>query len=160
MLKRQPPTGEGKNWTAEVIRLAMATCGAVRGARVAARRARVRRNTASAARAAAKDAATGPYTATNRFNVPEAVHQAQFKAEVQKREAAMKAMAGFVSCELAQAGDDFTFTQTWESKETYEAWMDSPERFRSHFGQGVWQYKPENKWSVPEEFVPLYGSHM
>ena len=85
-----------------------------------------------------------------------------------------------VRAEAAAPGgqQEFSVTQTWESKEAYEAWFNTPFRRRSHFPPGVWQvrharslqrwgavlniyshsksqHRPENKFSVPEEFCPF-----
>jgi len=43
----------------------------------------------------------------------------------------------------------------WDSKETYEAWMDSDEKRKSHFFGDIYQYKTKDKYSVMEEFMPV-----
>ena len=63
---------------------------------------------------------------------------------------------GFVSASTKAAGNhEYIVTQTWESKEAYEAWMNSQFRRISQPPQGVWQFKPANKYSVPEDFCPF-----
>jgi hypothetical protein len=44
----------------------------------------------------------------------------------------------------------------WESKEAYESWMDSDEKRKSHFFGDIFQYKTKDKYSVMEEFMPVF----
>ena len=41
----------------------------------------------------------------------------------------------------------------------HEQWSGAVRSTRSHFAAGIYQYFPENKFSVPEEYVPLVGGH-
>lgn len=134
------------------------------GARVAP--ARARRAAAAAVPVAAAAAPAAPpaaaYTASNRYRV-EAAAAPFFLAETAKRAQAAAKQPGCVAydkrpVELPSAEPgfrEFTVSQTWASKAAYEAWMNTHLRRTSHFAPGVWQYRPANKFSVPEEFAPV-----
>ena len=98
--------------------------------------------------------------ATNRYRVVDAAMTAQFEAEHAARRAAATALPGFVSYDLARLPPvggcaEYAAAVTWRDKPSYEAWMNTPQRRRSHLPQGVWQYRTANKFSVPEEFCPF-----
>ena len=50
---------------------------------------------------------------------------------------------------------ELVVSQAWKDKAAYEAWMNTPVRRRSHLPPTVWQFRPANKYSVPEEFSPF-----
>jgi antibiotic biosynthesis monooxygenase (ABM) superfamily enzyme len=106
-------------------------------------------------------AGAGSYVAVNRYRLVEPSKAAQFEAEHAARAAAAAATPGYVSYALtplppsASSLPEYSATATFDSKEAYEAWMNTPARRRSHLPQGVWQYRTANKFSVPEEFCPF-----
>ena len=103
------------------------------------------------------------YVAKNTFVIPsdEAGVKAadivrQFLSEMDGRERKMKTMPDYTSSSLREVGTNtYEFTQEWKTKVGYESWMNTPERRRSHFPVGVYQYLPKDKWSVPENFAPV-----
>ena len=115
------------------------------------------RRTAVVVRAAA-GAKTGPYEARNEFvirDTADAGVRARFEGEMAKREALAKTL-GCESCGLKKiSANEYAFEQRWGSKEAYEAYMNHPERRRSHLTVGVWQRLPKDKWSVPDNFTPV-----
>ena len=104
-----------------------------------------------------------PYVAKNTFVIPsdEAGAKAadivrRFLSEMDGRERKMKTMPDYTSSSLREVGTNtYEFTQEWKTKVGYESWMNTPERRRSHFPVGVYQYLPKDKWSVPENFAPV-----
>ena len=104
-----------------------------------------------------------PYVAKNTFVIPsdEAGVKAadivsRFLSEMDGRERKMKTMPDYTSSSLREVGTNtYEFTQEWKTKVGYESWMNTPERRRSHFPVGVYQYLPKDKWSVPENFAPV-----
>ena len=81
--------------------------------------------------------------------------RARFEEEMAKREALAKTL-GCASCALRKiSANEYAFEQTWGSKAAYEAYMNHPERRRSHLTVGVWQRLPKDKWSVPDNFTPV-----
>jgi hypothetical protein len=107
---------------------------------------------------AAAGAKTGPYEARNEFvirDTADAGVRARFEEEMAKREALAKTL-GCESCGLKKiSANEYAFEQRWGSKEAYEAYMNHPERRRSHLTVGVWQRLPKDKWSVPDNFTPV-----
>jgi hypothetical protein len=80
----------------------------------------------------------------------------RFLDEMRFREEKMKTMPDYVSSQLTEIGANvYEFSQEWKTKEGFERWMNTPERRRSHFPVGVYQYLPKDKWSVPENFAPV-----
>jgi heme-degrading monooxygenase HmoA len=111
-------------------------------------------------RAAPKPGVDGvPYTASNTFIVPDgdATVVARFQDEMAARQALMKTLAGFTSCNLSAGpgASEFTFEQEWTTKQAYEDYMNDPRRRKSHLAAGIYQYLPKDKWSVPENFTPI-----
>mmetsp|Transcript_14071 Transcript_14071/g.17058 ORF Transcript_14071/g.17058 Transcript_14071/m.17058 type:complete len:174 (-) Transcript_14071:244-765(-) len=100
----------------------------------------------------------GPYVATNRYMCMDDDAVTSLKAEWERRRAAMEVLPGFTEFVLKK-GDkpgEWVATQTWESRETYEEWMETPLRRQSHFFGEIYQFNTENKWSVPEDYMPIY----
>ncbi|KAK3267071.1 hypothetical protein CYMTET_24347 [Cymbomonas tetramitiformis] len=96
------------------------------------------------------------HTATTSYKCFDAKAETSLKAEWDKRLAAMQAMQGFQSFELEEtAPGEFTSKQTWASKEAYEQWMLSDVRRKSHFFGNIYQLQTKDKWSVPEDFMPV-----
>jgi len=104
-----------------------------------------------------------PYVAKNTFTIPsdeagvklEEIKR-RFLEEMQFREQKMKTMPDYTSSSLKEVGaNTYEFSQEWKTKEGFEGWMNTPERRRSHFPVGVYQYLPKDKWSVPENFAPV-----
>ena len=104
-----------------------------------------------------------PYVAKNTFTIPsdeagvklEEIKR-RFLEEMQFREQKMKTMPDYTSSSLKEVGaNTYEFSQEWKTKEGFEGWMNTPERRRSHFPVGVYQYLPNDKWSVPENFAPV-----
>ncbi|CAL6446066.1 unnamed protein product [Bathycoccus prasinos] len=104
-----------------------------------------------------------PYVAKNTFTIPrdeigvklEEIKR-RFLDEMRFREEKMKTMPDYVSSQLTEIGANaYEFSQEWKTKEGFERWMNTPERRRSHFPIGVYQYLPKDKWSVPENFAPV-----
>jgi hypothetical protein len=102
---------------------------------------------ALACQAAASAAPAGAYVAVNRYRVVDPAMAAQFEAEQAARAAAAAAAPGHVAYALAPLppfpgappAPEYATTVTFASKEAYEAWMNTPQRRRSHLPQGVWQ---------------------
>ena len=104
-----------------------------------------------------------PYVAKNTFTIPQDESgvkleeiKRRFLDEMRFREEKMKTMPDYVSSQLTEIGANaYEFSQEWKTKEGFERWMNTPERRRSHFPVGVYQYLPKDKWSVPENFAPV-----
>mmetsp|Transcript_9459 Transcript_9459/g.19586 ORF Transcript_9459/g.19586 Transcript_9459/m.19586 type:complete len:158 (-) Transcript_9459:429-902(-) len=108
---------------------------------------------------AAKKDFSGDYTAENQYKCMDQVSITNLKAEWAKRESAMKALQGFKAFSLQEVSpSEFVASQTWASKDAYETWMDSDFKRKSHFFGNIYQYTTKDKYSVPEEFMPIYIS--
>ena len=80
----------------------------------------------------------------------------RFLREIDSRERLMKGMEDYVQSSLRELGsNEYEFSQEWKTKAGYEKYMNTPERRKSHFPVGVYQYLPKDKWSVPENFAPV-----
>mmetsp|Transcript_12142 Transcript_12142/g.16550 ORF Transcript_12142/g.16550 Transcript_12142/m.16550 type:complete len:148 (+) Transcript_12142:121-564(+) len=105
---------------------------------------------------AAKKEFVGPYTAENKYKCKDSKAAENLRAEWAKREAAMRTLPGFTSFELKEIGGGvFAASQTWDSKAEYEGWMDSDYKRKSHFYGNIYQFSTKDKYSVPEEFMPV-----
>ena len=105
-------------------------------------------------------AEAGAYVASNRYRIVEAGAEAEFEATHTARRASAQPLPGFVSYELTRLAPvggcaEYAAAVTWRDKPSYEAWMNTPARRRSHLPHGIWQYRTANKFSVPEEFCPF-----
>lgn len=88
--------------------------------------------------------AAAAYTASNRYRVVSPPALAGFQAEHAARAASAAACEGYGSYELqplppVEGSPEFAATVTFDSKPAYEAWMNCPQRRRSHLPAGVWQ---------------------
>jgi len=95
-------------------------------------------------RRAATTVTAAAYTASNRYRVVSPAALAAFQAEHAARGASAAASAGYGSYDLqalppVDGHPEFTATVTFDSKPAYEAWMNCPQRRRSHLPAGVWQ---------------------
>eukprot|EP00242_Pyramimonas_sp_CCMP2087_P007040 CAMPEP_0198199046 /NCGR_PEP_ID=MMETSP1445-20131203/2380_1 /TAXON_ID=36898 /ORGANISM="Pyramimonas sp., Strain CCMP2087" /LENGTH=153 /DNA_ID=CAMNT_0043868757 /DNA_START=71 /DNA_END=532 /DNA_ORIENTATION=- len=121
----------------------------------ASARSKVSLNRSVVLKVTAKDF-TGPYSAENKYKCADAFSCQSLKSEWQNRESKMKSFSGFVSFSLQEVSPQvYAAVQVWNSKEEYEAWMGSDFKRKSHFSGSIYQYTTKDKYSVPEEFMPI-----
>lgn len=134
----------------------LTTARAVRGARARTRgEVPARRGSAHVARAGKK--MEGPYEARNEFVIPSGDGGVvrRFEEEMRAREKLAKEGGATEAKLVMMKTNEYAFEQKWASKEAYEAYMNTPQRRRSHLTVGVYQRLPKDKWSVPDNFTPV-----
>jgi len=128
-----------------------------RDERARVRVSRVRTRARALAAAARVETDKGPYEARNEFVIANRDRDvvARFEREMAKRQTLATSL-GCERCALVKMSEtEYAFEQRWGTKEAYEAYMNHPERRRSHLTVGVWQRLPKDKWSVPDNFTPI-----
>ena len=150
------PAGRGAKADAMRATSTSMTARAVRGARARTRgEVPARRGSAHVARAGKK--MEGPYEARNEFVIPSGDGGVvrRFEEEMRAREKLAKECGATEAKLVMMKTNEYAFEQKWASKEAYEAYMNTPQRRRSHLTVGVYQRLPKDKWSVPDNFTPV-----
>jgi quinol monooxygenase YgiN len=132
------------------------TTSAVRGA-CARTRGGVAAHRGSAHVARAGKKMDGPYEARNEFVIPsgDGGVVGRFEEEMRVREKLAKECGAMEAKLVMMKTNEYAFEQKWATKEAYEAYMNTPQRRRSHLTVGVYQRLPKDKWSVPDNFTPV-----
>eukprot|EP00241_Pyramimonas_parkeae_P009767 CAMPEP_0114253254 /NCGR_PEP_ID=MMETSP0058-20121206/16287_1 /TAXON_ID=36894 /ORGANISM="Pyramimonas parkeae, CCMP726" /LENGTH=143 /DNA_ID=CAMNT_0001367273 /DNA_START=59 /DNA_END=490 /DNA_ORIENTATION=+ len=99
---------------------------------------------------------TGDYIAQNKYKCLNLAAKNNLLSEWDSRKSNMSSMPGFLGFSLQEVEEGvYEATQTWASKEAYEAWMDSDEKRKSHFFGDIFQFPSKDKYNVQEEFMPI-----